>query len=426
MDLPMKNTPCYVLDKAVFVERLKKVREEIRAFGGKLCYAIKANPFLIPFAVEIVDKFEVCSPGELEICRLYGVPGEKILFSGVVKAKEDIIKALSYPVDVITLESWQHWELLKSCLRVEERKDASILGKADHTEAVSGKATAKEGLHGTEEKQPTAKGMIKIMPRLTNGAQFGMEEEEIIKVMEEQKEMEEITFCGLHYFTGTQKKGNKYEREIERAGEFLQKLISEYGMGDEILEYGPGFAVPYFVGDDFDDPYKLMREMKEYLIEKNYPFRIDIELGRYLAYTCGSYYTKIMDIKKAEDRNYCLVDGGIHHINYYGSAMAMRTPLTDHLKGMENSSVLMEEEKEYVICGALCTFSDILIRGMQLTNPRIGDILMFKNIGAYSITESGYLFLSRNLPAIYCKNEDGSHELLRDKKAAYLLNYIEE
>ena len=89
MGLPMNNTPCYVLDEGVFVERLKKVKEETRAFGGKLCYAIKANPFLIPFAMEIADKFEVCSPGELEICRLYGVPGEKILFSGVVKAKEE-------------------------------------------------------------------------------------------------------------------------------------------------------------------------------------------------------------------------------------------------------------------------------------------------------------------------------------------------
>lgn len=438
MELPMKNTPCYVLDKGVFVERLKKVKGEIRAFGGKLCYAIKANPFLIPFAMEIADKFEVCSPGELEICRLYGVPGEKILFSGVVKAKEDIMKALAYPVDVITLESLHHWELLKTCLKEEEREEASMWGKTDETEATDRTATVREGLDRSGEKKPGTKKIIKIMPRLTNGGQFGMEEEEIVKVLEEQKKIENISFCGIHYFTGTQKKGNKYEKEIVRAGEFLQKLIAEYGTGDEILEYGPGFAVPYFVGDDFENPYKLISEMKQHLIEKNYPFRIDIELGRYLAASCGSYYTKIMDIKKADGRNYCLVDGGIHHVNYYGSTMAMRTPFAAHLKGTGKlpesedaeaflqSETIVEEEKEYMICGALCTFSDILIRGIQLKNPQIGDMLIFENIGAYSITESGYLFLSRNLPAIYCKNEDGSYELLRDKRAAYLLNYIEE
>ncbi len=53
----------------------------------------------------MVDKFEVCFPRELEICRKYYISGEKILFSEVVKTKENIEKALEYPVDVITLES---------------------------------------------------------------------------------------------------------------------------------------------------------------------------------------------------------------------------------------------------------------------------------------------------------------------------------
>ena len=420
MLLPTENTPCYVFDEGIFRERLRKVKEEVGGFDGKLCYAIKANPFLIPFAVDLVDKFEVCSPGELEICRFYGVPGEKILFSGVVKAKEDIKKALCYPADVITLESMQHWTLLKECV-------------LEHIPENTGK-----------DENSGEKATVKIMPRLTNGAQFGMEKEEIIRILEEIKQTDflrrHISFCGIHYFTGTQKKGNKYEKEIDRAGEFLINLTSAFGTGEEILEYGPGFAVPYFTGDDFEDPFRLVRSMKEYIKERKYPFRIDIELGRYLAASCGRYYTKIMDIKKAEGRNYCLVDGGIHHVNYYGSNMAMRTPVVTHMhaalpgemddtgdKERKDFFVMTEEEEgEYMICGALCTFSDLLIRGICLTNPAIGDLLVFENIGAYSITESSYLFLSRSLPAIYCKKEDGSYGILREKKEAHLLNRMED
>ena len=81
MDVNGLKTPCYVFDEKELRFRVGKIRDIISEWGGKTCYAIKANPFLIPYLLPIVDKFEVCSPGELEICRNYEVPGEKILFS---------------------------------------------------------------------------------------------------------------------------------------------------------------------------------------------------------------------------------------------------------------------------------------------------------------------------------------------------------
>lgn len=395
-------TPCYIFDEAECVERAQKIKQEVNAFGGKLCYAIKANPFLIPSLLPVVDKFEVCSPGELEICRKYGVPGEKILFSGVVKAKTDIQKAVAYPVQVITLESLRHWNLLKEVLA---------------------------------EAAPGTLRTIRIMPRLSSGAQFGMEREEIRQVIEEQQVCPDVVVEGIHYFTGTQKKGKKYEKELEMVIGFVQELQETYHLQDLILEYGPGFAVPYFNGDDFESPYGLIEQFREYISDRKPDCRIDVELGRYLAASCGKYITSIVDIKNADDRNYCLVDGGIHQVNYYGSNMAMRTPVIRHIKcgntDSDLSGAVVQDEKgeqqsrrEYMICGSLCTFADILVRGAELETLQIGDRLIFENIGAYSITEGSYLFLSHALPTVYLEKKSGEMELLRERIESWEINSI--
>ena len=67
------GTPSYLFDLDLFSERVKLVRSY---FGPQtsLCFSIKANPFLVGFLPDEIDKLEVCSPGELTICEKTGVP----------------------------------------------------------------------------------------------------------------------------------------------------------------------------------------------------------------------------------------------------------------------------------------------------------------------------------------------------------------
>lgn len=394
-ELTQLQTPCYVFDEAACVDRAIRIRQEVEKWGGKLCFAIKANPFLIPALIPVVDKFEVCSPGELEICRKYKVPGGKILFSGVVKTGEDMEKALAYPVDVITLESVHHWELLKDAL--------------------------KEGLSDATDR------CVKVMPRLSSGAQFGMEPSQMEHILMEAADMKNIRVEGIHYFTGTQKKGKQYEKEIKCALQWMEELEKKFLLEDVILEYGPGLAVPYFNGDDFEQPYGLIENLRDFILAEKPSHRIDIELGRYLTASCGEYVTRIVDVKSADERNYCLVDGGIHQVNYYGSNMAMRTPVIEYVPvGNKPDSSLLNQEREYMICGSLCTFADILARGISLPSPEIGDCLIFENIGAYSVTEGSYLFLSHALPQIYIKQQNGQIWKARSAQESWLINSVDD
>ena len=54
---------------------------------------------------------------------------------------------------------------------------------------------------------------------------------------------------------------------------------------------------------------------------------------------------------------------------------------------------------------------------------KIGDILAFCNVGAYSVTEGIYLFLSRTMPRILLAKEDGSIVVARDFTESSVLNY---
>ena len=61
------------------------------------------------------------------------------------------------------------------------------------------------------------------------------------------------------------------------------------------------------------------------------------------------------------------------------------------------------------------------MRSVELMDPKIGDVLAFKNIGAYSVTEAPGLFLSRTLPRVVMWN-NGSAKLVRDSIESWKLN----
>ena len=154
--------------------------------------------------------------------------------------------------------------------------------------------------------------------------------------------------------------------------------------------------------------------------------KIVLEMGRFLAAFCGYYVTRIVDQKRNLGQNYCIVDGGIHHLNYFGQMMAMKIPKFCHVKQeteytksrteqSEKEPVLNErgEEEAWNICGSLCTVSDVIVKQLPLVDAKIGDVLVFERTGAYSVTEGIYLFLSRDLPQIFFWSEENGLEQIR-------------
>ncbi len=373
------GTPSYVFDLETLKERVQQIRC-ITKNQYQLCYSIKANPFLIPTMVELVDKLEVCSPGELSICKELNVPGEMIIYSGVNKEEADIHAAITYNVGVITVESKKHMRLIS-------------------TEAV---------------KQNK---VVSVLLRLNAGSQFGMSKEDLLEILDS-KDYPNTDIVGIHYFVGTQrKKIDKQIKELEMLKELYDEIKNEHHITLQQLEYGPGLSVSLFENDDFSDTLKPLKQLHEELCSFSYD--VTIEMGRFFATYCGSYISKVVDLKENQGVHYCLIDGGINHINYYGSMMGMYVPITQHITEKET------EVKDWCVCGSLCSTNDILIRKYE-KGLNEGDLIVFENIGAYSVTEGIYLFLSRTLPCIILRNKVYDYVVARSFVESSLLNTIGE
>lgn len=365
------DTPSYVFDTDILTERARWIADTIRP--AKLCFAMKANPFLVKVLDGYVERYEVCSPGEFRICVQNGLDMKKIVLSGVNKEYEDVRYAMEQGVVHYTAESRGQFYLVSRCAEELDRH-------------------------------------VEILLRVTSGNQFGMSEEDVRHLIRERDKYPYVNIRGLQYFTGTQKKViKKIAAEVEYIEEQIRRLEEEEGFVTKELEFGPGLGVPYFTKDDFAEDRSLLESFMELFREKR-PYEVTFEMGRYLTASCGYYMTKIMDQKRNDAVNVCIVDGGINHVNYYGQNMAMKTPILSYFP---QHPLEQEKEEEWTVYGSLCTVADILLKKLPLCDARVGDYLVFHNIGAYSVTEGIYLFLSRRMPKIYLYGEKEGVRLVR-------------
>ena len=173
-----------------------------------------------------------------------------------------------------------------------------------------------------------------------------------------------------------------------------------------------------YVGEDVEN---ILSEFRAFLESLNFKGKVVLEMGRFLAATCGYYVTSIVDMKVNKDQPYVIMDGGINHLNYYGQAMAMKRP---HCTQTDNTgNIRMEgDEEQWNLCGSLCTVSDVIVKLFPLKKPQISDMLIFERVGTYSVTEGIYLFLSRPLPRIYFWTEEGGLRMVREGVHTDLLN----
>lgn len=378
------NTPAYVFDLDALRARIACIKD-ILGNQIDLCYAMKANPFVVEHIKESVDSYEVCSPGEFKICERAQIPMDKIVLSGVYKAQEDIQRVIATYTDKITYtsESLQQFHLIHTCA-----KDCNT--------------------------------QVRVLLRISTGNQFGMDEAEVCDIIEHRNLYEAVDIIGIQHFSGTQRKNiSKYKEELAYVDDLFIKLKKEYGYEAKEFEFGPGFFVEYFKNGKTYDEVAFLTQFKEALDELKFQGHITLELGRFVVATCGSYYTKVVDVKCNAGVHYSIIDGGIHQIVYFGQMMAMKIPQYRQLRQSKEG----QETITSTICGALCTTNDSLVKSLPLVSPQIGDILEFQNAGAYSMCEGISLFLSRDLPKVYVYSKKDQLQLMRDTFETNVLNY---
>lgn len=379
------GTPLYIFDMDEMRENVKKFRSVLKGRTG-LCFAMKANPFLVSQMAAVTDRIEVCSMGEFQICKARQIPPEKILVSGVLKKKEDIYQILD-----------------------------DYRGKCTYT------VESLNQFHCFADWCDANGEVLHVYLRLTSGNQFGMDQEMIQNIIEVRNMCPFLKIQGIHYFSGTQKKTvEKIRKELEYLDQFCRELEEGTGFQIEELEYGPGIPVAYFEGQK-DTMESDINALAEAVSQMQWKGSVMLEMGRALAASCGYYLTGVRDVKQNGGKNYCIVDGGIHQMNYDGQIRGMHQPLfrvsPEHEYG---------KPKEWTVCGALCTTNDVLMQKVEIKNLRIGNVLIFERTGAYSMTEGMALFLSHSFPKVAFYSKEMGWRLVREDRPTYEDNMEKE
>lgn len=376
------ETPSYIFDEDVFEQRAKLVREK---FGSNvnICFSIKANSFLLCRA-DLFDKIEVCSPGELTICEKTKADMSKVIFSGVNKTMPDVERAMLDNVGTFTAESRMHVNLINNC--------AQKYGKT-----------------------------VSVLLRLTGGSQFGMDESEILDIIEHREDFGGIKIVGLHYFTGTQKRKAKViEKELNYVEQFCQTVKQELDFDIKRIEYGTGLAVDYFSSEADSLEEERLCSIAQMIGELGKKYDLTVEMGRFFAAPCGYYLTKVIDIKTNCEVNYAILDGGLNQLKYDGQIQGMQIPQITHLKNENNEH--KNDLQLWTLCGSLCTTADVLARNVELRSLLPDDVLVFHRTGAYSAMEGMAVFLSREMPQIALYSKKNGLRIVREFINADIFN----
>ena len=152
--LKQNKTAFYVFDVKTLKDRVAYLRKMLPE-NVAVCYAIKANTFITAELENDVDRFEICSPGEAEICDLLDIPDEMMVISGVYKTPEVMKNMVANGKcdRIFTVESLTQFNLFRELSEKYKKK-------------------------------------ISLLLRLTNGSQFGINSDEIEEIISKRNEFE--------------------------------------------------------------------------------------------------------------------------------------------------------------------------------------------------------------------------------------------
>lgn len=140
------------------------------------------------------------------------------------------------------------------------------------------------------------------------------------------------------------------EKELKFLDGFLHEMEEDLGFHTKSWNMDRDFLCLIFRArktrpEDLEALSKAIKNM-------NWKGRVTLEMGRAFAASCGTYLTRVEDVKKNHEKNICIVDGGIHQLHYDGQIRGCTGPGSRYWRKPE-------EERKNGTYTALCVRSMI-------------------------------------------------------------------
>jgi diaminopimelate decarboxylase len=377
------------IELPAFIYFKKIVRNKFEALmdclpgGFEIHYALKANPNrdVLGFIQSLGAGADVASSGELRSATEIGFPVGKIEFTGPGKTIEELSSAIDLGISSINAES------------ISEIRNITDLCRSKG-------ARANLGIRLNPKVKLSSSAM-----KMSGDTQFGITEDDLEEAFGLIKEgTKALNFTGLHMHLGSQfldadKIVSNFKFILEKAYE----IKSRYKIELNKINFGGGWGIDIFGHKPSLDLVFVKRSLSELFADVKYRThfkntRFILEPGRFLVAECGLYVVKILYRKKGYQKEFLVVDGGMHQ-NYVaagGIGQVIRRNLQVEVipENPDSRSVA-----RYTVAGALCIPDDVLAFELELRpDVQEGDILVFHNCGAYGYSASPLMFLSHPFP----------------------------
>jgi diaminopimelate decarboxylase len=348
----------------VFIYSTTAMKRQTRAFKDALAglddpliaFAVKANPnaaVLGTLAAEGLGA-DVVSGGEYRRARAAGVPGDKIVFSGVGKTAAEMALALEGGIYQFNLESLPEAEMLSEVATsmgvtapVALRINPDVAA-GSHAKISTGSAQTKFGIPMAKAKSAYAR--VSQMPG--------------------------VSVQGVAVHIGSQLTSlDPFRKTFERLGELIRELRAD---GHEILtaDLGGGLGVSYdpaLAAPPSPDEYgALVREITE-----GWGVRLIFEPGRLIVGNAGVLLTEVIRIKEGATRPFVILDAGMNDL--------MRPTLYDAWHQIEAVAPKGQSTVTDIV-GPVCETGDIFASARTINAVEAGDLMIIRTAGAYAAT----------------------------------------
>ncbi|WP_170420771.1 diaminopimelate decarboxylase [Ruegeria arenilitoris] len=355
------GTPFYVYSTATLLRHYNLFDEALAGTDHVVCYAMKAasNQAILKTLAQAGAGMDVVSGGEYLRAKAAGVPGEKIVFSGVGKTAEEIRIALTGGIRQFNVESEPEMEVINAV--------AQELGViAPITVRVNPDVDAK-----THAKIATGKSENK----------FGIPIARAPEVYAHAASLPGLKVVGIDVHIGSQLTDlEPFRLAYSKVAELTEQLRAQ-GHDIRRLDLGGGLGIPYARSNEAPPlPLEYGAMIKETL--GHLGCEIEIEPGRLIAGNAGLMVSKVIYVKSGEGRDFLILDGAMNDL----IRPAMYDAYHDIVPVIEPAPGV--EQRPYDIVGPVCETGDTFAkqRAMPPLNP--GDLVAFRSAGAYGAVMS--------------------------------------
>lgn len=350
------GTPFYVYSTATLTRHYRLFTEALSPLPHLVCFAIKSlsNVAVLKTLGNLGAGMDVVSGGEYLRAKAAGVPGDRIVFSGVGKTKAEMRLALTGGIRQFNVESEPEMRALSEV--------ATSLGlTAPITIRVNPDVDAK-----THEKIATGKKENK----------FGIPIARAPEVYAEAAKLPGLQVVGIDVHIGSQlTELEPFEQAYLKVADLTRRLRSE-GHRIQRLDLGGGLGIPYQRSNEApplptDYGALIKRTVGDLGCE------IEIEPGRLIAGNAGILVSKVIYVKHGEGRDFLILDA------------AMNDLVRPSMYGAHHDIVPVAEppvaapRQEFDVVGPVCETGDTFAKGRDMALVAEGDLVAFRSAGAY-------------------------------------------